>query len=402
MILGYHRSAVQAAALELSGGSQSEDSAALAAAFEGAPSTIDVGHAGTSFRFLTAYLATQPERQLLTGSERMQQRPIGDLVAALRELGAKIDYVGEEGYPPLLIGAPSDHFGQNPSVTMPAETSSQFISALLLLAPYLPQGIQLTLSGNIVSKSYIELTRSVMRDFGVESQFENQQITVSSGGYVLPEHYQIEADWSAAGYFYSLVAVAPALEIELEGLRLDSAQGDAALVALYAKLGVETTATDTGISIKKQAAFTLPPFLEFDFINCPDSAQTVAVTCAILGVSGLFSGLETLSIKETDRIAALKKELKKVGVSFVKLPPHFSANTGKQYFTLEGKAEFSNDENLVIETYADHRMAMAFAPLAVLGTVFIEAPEVVRKSYPNFWKDLTLLGVSSTKGDTAR
>lgn len=347
----------------------------------------DAGPAGTTFRFLTAYLALQPGTQILTGTERMKQRPIGVLVEALRHLGANIEYLEKEGYPPLKIGAAAT-LGKTNELSISASTSSQYISALLMIAPVLPSGLELSLEGKIVSRSYIEMTLGLMNHFGVQATWEGNTIKVS------PQKYQardfvVEADWSAASYHYALAAFATDLDLQLDGLFEESTQGDSALVPIMAQFGIQSTFNETGVHLSKSGK-DLTPIFEWDFILCPDIAQSLAVICAGLGVQGLFTGLETLSIKETDRIAAIRQELAKVKAYFSKLPARFSPTSQKQYFMVDGKAEWS--EPPTFDTYEDHRMAMAFAPLAMLGPIHIDEPMVVEKSYPHFYEDLELLG----------
>lgn len=345
----------------------------------------DAGAAGTTFRFMTAYLSTQSGTQTLTGTERMKQRPVGVLVDALRQLGANIEYLEKEGYPPLLIGPP-DNFGINNKVQISAGTSSQYISALLMIAPTLSHGLELELVGKIVSRPYIEMTLAQMAYFGVQHEWEGQFI------WVAPQQYQakpfvVEADWSAASYYYGMAAFAEELDLQLNGLFEDSLQGDSVLTEIMADLGVTTTYNEKGIHLSKSGQ-ALPEVFEYDFLLCPDLAQTIAVICGGLGVTGRFTGLETLRIKETDRIAALDQELAKVGVKVIE---EGIASNGKEYFRIEGKAQIPSPAP-EFATYEDHRMAMAFAPLAFLGEIKIHEPEVVVKSYPDFWRDLRQVG----------
>ncbi|MCW5924803.1 MAG: 3-phosphoshikimate 1-carboxyvinyltransferase [Saprospiraceae bacterium] len=344
--------------------------------------TFDAGDAGTTFRFLTAYLALQPGTQVLTGSARMRERPVGSLVAALRDLGADIEYLEKEGYPPLRIGAMklAKHTSR-PLVRIHAGTSSQFLSALLLIAPYLPHGLQLVPEGNLVSRPYLEMTMRLMRHFGARVSEQGESITVEPGAYQ-PRPLTVEADWSAASYWYEMAAFADEVELRLKGLFAESWQGDSVLVQMMPSFGVQTVFEAEGIVLKKSGVPPAPSF-EWDFVECPDIAQTLAVTCAGLGVQGIFSGLETLFIKETDRVAALRGELTKVGVSFEPLPD------GKR-FSLKGKATWATVPRFA--TYHDHRMAMSFAPLAFWGAVEIENPSVVNKSYPAFWEHLAAVG----------
>ncbi|MDX1939862.1 MAG: 3-phosphoshikimate 1-carboxyvinyltransferase [Saprospiraceae bacterium] len=348
----------------------------------------DAGAAGTTFRFLTAYLAIQPDTQILTGTERMKKRPIGVLVDALRKLGADIEYLEEDGYPPLKINAPKE-LGKTHRLSISAGTSSQYISALLMIAPVLPRGLELTLEGNIVSRPYIEMTLAQMRYFGVESRWDGNTIKIAPQDYQGKE-FTVEADWSAASYYYAMAAFADELDLQLNGLFKDSAQGDAVLASMMEKFNIKTEYNEKGIHLTKNSN-ALSPVFEYDFIECPDLAQTLAVICAGLGVKGIFTGLQTLSIKETDRIAALKNELEKVNATLSQLPP----KDGKQYYQIEGQAIVQDIP--VFLTYEDHRMAMAFAPLAMLGDIQIEDPNVVEKSYPDFWLDLGKLDFEITK-----
>lgn len=346
----------------------------------------DAGAAGTTFRFMTAYLAMQPGTQTLTGTERMKQRPIGVLVDALKKLGANIEYLEKEGYPPLKIHAPNNSTPSN-QVTISAGTSSQYISALLMIAPTLPNGLELILDGEIVSRPYIEMTLNLMAYFSVLHQWDGHTIKIA------PQKYQarpftVEADWSAASYYYSIAALADEVDLQLDGLFEESVQGDAVLVKMMEEFGIQSTFNETGVHLSKMEK-DLPSNFEWDFIRCPDLAQTIAVICGGLGVQGLFCGLKTLRIKETDRIAALQAELAKVQVYFSPLPKRFSPNSDKEYFMVDGKAAVDNP---IFPTYEDHRMAMAFAPLAQLGTIRVEEPEVVDKSYPKFWEDIVTLG----------
>lgn len=354
--------------------------------------TFDAGDAGTVFRFMAAYLATRPGTQVLTGSARMQQRPIGALVDGLRQLGAHIEYLDNQGFPPLQIGE-SPNLGRGLR-TLPVEAgvSSQFLSALLMIAPYLPEGIELVPTGRLVSRPYLDLTLSVMRHFGAQCGWQGEHLVVEPGAYTA-RPMQVEADWSAASYWYSFAALADQAEMRLGGLFEKSGQGDAVVAKMMEQFGVESTFDATGVRLKKAPGATVAPVFEWDFLECPDIAQTLAVTCAGTGVQGLFSGLETLSIKETDRIAAIKNELAKVGASFAKLPARFSQkHPDATYYLLEGQAHWSADAPPTFATYGDHRMAMAFAPLALLGPIEIEHPDVVKKSYPQFWEHLSLLG----------
>lgn len=361
-----------------------KDTVLLEALLKSAEPTRDAGAAGTTFRFLTAYLSMQPGEQLLTGTERMKQRPVGVLVDALRKLGARIEYVEKMGYPPLRIGAP-DGFGQANTLSIAANTSSQYISAILMLAPTLPEGLRLQLEGQIVSRPYIEMTLSLMAYFGVQHEWEGQVIAVPPQKYE-GKPFTVEADWSAASYYYAMAAIAPEAELRLNGLFENSVQGDSVLTDMLAEFGVESCFDEHGVLLKKPKGVEVPSEFTWNFLKCPDLAQTMAVCCAALGTSGTFCGLETLRIKETDRILALQQELQKVNANLIELPP-----TGKRtYYQTQGKTLFR--ETPVFATYEDHRMAMAFAPLAMQHPIRIEEPDVVVKSYPDFWKDLRKIG----------
>lgn len=366
--------------------STSEDSQTMVRLLDSQETELDAGPAGTTFRFLTAYYAIKNGEQILTGSERMKQRPIGPLVDALNALGANIHYMEKSGYPPLRIGAPRD-LGKTTSLNVPAGISSQFISALLMIAPVLPNGMEITLQGALVSASYLQMTLTMMRHFGIDHTYEDQVIRIPSQSYHAKD-YTIEADWSAASYHYSAASLATDVNLRLRGLQQESMQGDAVTVELFTKLGLTTTWDEEGLEITRHGKPAT--MLEHDYLLCPDIAQTVAVASAGLGVTSLFSGLETLSIKETDRIAALRDELSKVSTSFHKMPPRFSKESGKTYHMLEGKASWKQPPRFA--TYHDHRMAMAFAPLSIVAPVMIEDPKVVGKSYPGFWDDLATLG----------
>lgn len=347
------------------------------------PETWDVGAAGTSFRFLTAYLAFQSGTQFLTGSPRMLRRPIRPLVDALRQIGANIDYLEKEGYPPLRISeaTPPDQS----IVTLSAEVSSQFVSALLMVAPTLPNGLKIQLTGPVVSAPYIEMTRSLMQYFGVASQWEGDVIQVDPQVY-RPRDITVESDWSAASYYYAMAALSDETELILNGLHEKSLQGDAVLSAWMKPFGVDTTFEENRIVLRKIPA-KLPARFECDFLPCPDLAQTIIVLCASLGLAGRFSGLDTLPVKETDRITALQIELSKIGISLTAENPTMETAT---IYLLSGRPHLL--PNTSFATYDDHRMAMALAPIGLRQPIFIQNPEVVSKSYPGFWNDLKQLG----------
>lgn len=361
------------------------DTELLAHLLKSTDDVLDAGPAGTTFRFMTAYLTLFGGNRILTGSERMKQRPIKVLVDACLKLGASITYLENEGFPPLNIISGTITGGKQ--LAIPANTSSQYISALLLIAPILSGGLSLELTGKIVSRPYIEMTLGLMRYFGVSHTWENQLIVIAEQAYQA-KPFIVEADWSAASYYYSLAALSDQADIYLNGLFENSLQGDSALVSIFESFGVETLFTAQGIRLIKHQN-VIPEAFHYDFILCPDLAQTMAVVCAALGTKGYFSGLETLRIKETDRIQALENEISKGGCHI----SLFSTDslTGKEVFEVFGKFETSSVP--VFKTYEDHRMAMAFAPLALLTPVEIEEPLVVIKSYPDFWTDFQHLGL---------
>lgn len=335
----------------------------------------DVLDAGTTMRFCTAYYAISGNQHLMTGTERMQQRPIALLVDALRELGAEIEYQKNEGYPPHLIKG-FDKSKAKDSLTIRGDVSSQYISALLMIAPSLPNGLTLELTGKVGSKPYIQMTLNLMAHFGVKVDWKGNIISIPAQKYN-DIAYTIEGDWSGASYWYSIVALAEEAEVELIGLRENSNQGDSVLAEMMPLLGVNTEYTERGIKLTKgKSASTF----EWDFTHCPDIAQTISVICAVKGVKARLTGLESLRIKETDRIEAIKNELWKFGVE-VKIE-------GDEAIELDGAQFNSEFKDILINTYEDHRMAMAYAPLALLNPLDIEEPDVVKKSYPDYWRDL--------------
>lgn len=372
----------------IGGLSDSDDTVTLSRLLAAPHGTLDTGHAGTTYRFMTAYLAISAGEQVLTGSDRMLQRPIGPLVDALRSIGASIDYLGTEGYPPLRIGN-YDTTRYRRELTIAADISSQYISALMMIAPKMPAGLRIILAGDIVSRPYLEMTLRIMQDFGcVYRWVDDQTVDIPSQAYIT-EKYNVEADWSAASYYYSIAAIADEADIYLGGLTDQQLQGDHKMSHIAAQLGVETTYTTDGIRITKARDSDHKAMLEYSFIECPDIAQSVMAMCGAMGVAGLYSGLQTLRIKETDRIAAMQTELAKVQVYLSKLPARFSKKSKGEYYMQEGRAIL---EEPTFDTYHDHRMAMALAPLAILSPVTINDPGVVSKSYPTFWDDLQKLG----------
>lgn len=344
---------------------------------------IDAEDAGTVFRFLTAYLAVTGHRSTLTGTRRMQRRPVGELVDALRTIGASIDYVGAEGYPPLQIGA----FGgqKRDSIAIRGDVSSQFISALLMVAPALPNGLTIQLTGRIASRPYVEMTLALMKHFGVSASLEGTTVKVPAASYRAAS-YRVEPDWSAISYWCAFAALAEKADILLPGVVSGSLQGDRVVLDIMKGLGVVSRFEDTGLRLS--GGGPVSPQIKVDFQGCPDLAQTVLPVCAALRVNGVFTGLESLRIKETDRIAALEGELSKVGSLLVE-----SYDT----WTLDCEPDGSLSEAVVINTYGDHRMAMGFAPLATRTNLTIEDSGVVRKSYPGFWEDLKSVGFDLQK-----
>lgn len=369
--------------------STSDDTQTLEKLLKNSEATLDAHHAGTTFRFMTALLALGGSERVLTGSDRMKQRPIAPLVDALRQLGADIAYIEKEGFPPLKFGA-FDYSGSF-EITINGSVSSQYITALLLIAPVLPDGLILHIEGDLVSIPYVEMTLSMLSYFGISYTWQENTITIP------PQAYQgrdimIEGDWSSASYFFSMAAIAKECNIEVHHLQKDSLQGDQAIVEIAEQFGVQAIFEEGLVRIIKDND-KAKEIVEYDFIRVPDLAQTVFVMAGAKGISGVFSGLQTLKIKETDRIEAMKQELKKYGVFLSKLPKHFSSKDD-DFYLLEGKC---SESTASIATYNDHRMALAFAPLALLFPLYIEHHDVVSKSYPNYWNDLQLLGFTIEK-----
>ena len=341
--------------------------------------TIDIMAAGTAMRFLTAYLSVTPGERIITGTARMQQRPIQILVYALRELGAEISYTNNEGFPPLHIKGVELKGNE---ITLKGNVSSQYISALLMIGPALKNGLTLHLSGEIISRPYINLTLQLMQDFGAKAAWtSSDSISVAPQPYTsIP--FTVESDWSAASYWYQIAALSPKTEIELLGLFRNSYQGDSRGAEVFSRLGITTEFTTKGVKLKKTGK--APERLEEDFIDIPDLAQTFVVTCALMNIPFRFTGLQSLKIKETDRIAALKNELKKLG---------YVIKEENDSVLMWNGERCEPEETPVIATYEDHRMAMAFAPAIISHpTMQIADPQVVTKSYPGYWKDLKQAG----------
>ncbi|MHA3046681.1 3-phosphoshikimate 1-carboxyvinyltransferase [Riemerella anatipestifer] len=368
--------------LQINNLSNAQDTQLLQKALYSNDEVIDIHHAGTAMRFLTSYFAVQEGRTtILTGSDRMKQRPIAPLVEALKSLGAEITYLEKEGCPPLKMVGKKLYKNE---VSISAEVSSQFISSLLLVAGFLENGLKIALVGNITSRPYLEMTLKMLSDLGIENEFEDQTIEVKPIKKELAtdsRKYTVESDWSSASYFYSLVAIGKK-QVALESFKEASMQGDKALVKIYRDFfGVETQFQDG----ERLALIPIKDFKQLEKINlnmndCPDIAQTVCVTAAVLGLHFEIEGLATLKVKETDRLVALKNELLKIGLE-----------TEITEDSIKSVRFFQVEEVPCIKTYHDHRMAMSFAPYALVGDIQIEDPSVVEKSYPYFWEDFKTL-----------
>jgi 3-phosphoshikimate 1-carboxyvinyltransferase len=358
------------------------------------PPFIDIKAAGTAMRFMTAFLAaTASGTHVITGTERMKHRPISLLVEALRSLGAQIEYEGQEGFPPLRIGGRKLDGGE---LEIAGNISSQFISALLMIGPVLKRGLTLHLTGDIISRPYIDLTLWTMREFGADAEWTSvDTIEVKPTEYRQRE-YLVENDWSAASYWYEMVALSPDpnVEVTLEGLMDGSKQGDSSVRYIFSLLGVKTVfeqkkpGVPTRVVLKKNGHRV--PLLKYDFLNVPDLAQTFVVTCCAMGVPFHFTGLQTLKIKETDRISALKTELAKLGYDI--------ADLNGSELLWDGKVKNVGGGLPAIDTYDDHRMALSFAPLALCRRLAINSPQVVTKSYPQFWNHLQQAGFTVEEG----
>lgn len=367
--------------------SNCDDTRVMMQALQQMQPTIDIMAAGTAMRFLTAFLTVTPGTHLITGTERMKQRPIGILVDALRSLGADIDYAENEGFPPLRItGKKLD----KENITLPGNVSSQYISALLMIAPTLEHGLTLTLEGKIVSRPYIDMTLQLMRDFGAQAEWiADNQLKVEATGYQ-PTPYYIESDWSAASYWYEICALTPEATVELPGLFEQSLQGDAAVAQIFSLLGVETSYSERMVTLHNTGKAV--DKLEYDFVNQPDLAQTFVVTCCMKHIPFCFTGLESLKIKETDRIFALITEMKKLG--------YVVKEKDNSILYWDGE-HCPAQPHPAIDTYEDHRMAMAFAPASlILKSVCINHPQVVSKSYPNYWENLQKAGFNLAESNT--
>jgi 3-phosphoshikimate 1-carboxyvinyltransferase len=356
--------------------SDCDDTRVTIQALDSNDNTFNIGAAGTAMRFLTAFLSKTVGEWVITGSERMKQRPIKLLVDALNSLGARIEYVENEGFPPLRIFGSALTGGE---ISLNGGVSSQYISALMMIAPYMQNGLKITLEGNVISVPYIRMTMSMMKEYGVDVFFGNNIIDIRPQTYK-PVQYKVESDWSAASYWYEILSVAGKGQIFLNGLTQHSSQGDSKVAKLFEQLGVNTEYQSEGVLLSSNGKYTTQ--FEYNFVDQPDLAQTFAVTCCLKEIPFHFKGVQSLKIKETNRVAALINELGKLG--FVLFEP------------TEGELAWNGEhchaaETVSIATYEDHRMAMAFAPAALLSPITIEHPEVVSKSYPLFWEDLDKL-----------
>ena len=355
--------------------SDCDDTQAVIRALNSADEVKNIGAAGTAMRFLTAYYAISSESVIMTGTERMKNRPISILVEALRSLGADIEYVEKEGFPPLKINGKKLLGGE---LHVKGDVSSQYLSAILMIAPYTTEGITLVIEGDLVSRPYLQMTLSLMSEFGVSYTWKDNVIEILPAKYN-PIEFTVENDWSAASYWYSVVALSENKSVKLKYLLADSLQGDSHLVELYKPLGVETQFVDGGVVLSKNAEVELPKIYDISLKEQPDLAQTLVVSCLLMNVPFKFSGLENLKIKETDRIAALINECKTLGFVLKEV------SSGALVWDGEKCAPAGE---IKINTYEDHRMAMAFAPAVIrLGSIVINEPDVVTKSYPSFWQE---------------
>jgi 3-phosphoshikimate 1-carboxyvinyltransferase len=358
--------------------SDSDDTCVMLKAFSENTDIIDIHHAGTSMRFLTAYFSATGNKKTITGSDLMKNRPIKELVNALNQLGANIEYAEKEGYPPVITsGKPLT----GESITINGSISSQYITALLLVAPVLPRGLHISITGKLMSSSYVALTLGLMKQFGVNAKWEGNTIVVPRQKYQGRE-IVVEGDWSGASYWYEIAALSKNADITIKGLSANSLQGDAVLASIFERIGVKTMYGDNFIRLTKCAMQDTT--FAFDFINNPDSVQTAVVTLCLLGIPFTISGAETLRIKETDRIAALQVEMKKLGFVIQEIRPGVLSWNGHME---------EAQESISIDTYNDHRMALAFAPVAMrYKNLVINDAMVVTKSYPNYWEHLKMAG----------
>ena len=364
--------------------SDSDDTQLMISAIESDKKEINIGHAGTAMRFLTSYFSSISEKsKVLTGSERMRQRPISILVDALRDLGCDIEYIEKKGFPPLKIT------GKNilsNSVSLPANVSSQYVSSLMMLGVSLKNGLKIILSSNITSLPYLLMTKKIIERIGGIVKIQEREIFIEPFKEKVISEQFVESDWSSASYFFSLAALSSSVNLTLSKFFNDSLQGDSKLVDIYKMFGIETIFEDDQIILKKNK-ISLPKNIHLDLRDNPDLAQTIIITCLGLGIDCTLEGLHTLKIKETDRLFALKNEIEKFEVDKVEIT--------ENSITLENNSDLKHD--VTIDTYNDHRMAMSFAPLSLLLPIKINNPEVVTKSYVNFWNDLESLGFNILK-----
>jgi 3-phosphoshikimate 1-carboxyvinyltransferase len=360
--------------------STARDTQTMEALLNSADETLDVLDAGTTMRFLTAYIAASNQTRILTGTDRMKQRPIKILVDALREIGSEISYLEKDGYPPLKISGLKVQ--ENNKIQIRGDVSSQYISALLMIAAALPKGLHLTLIGEIGSRPYIRMTLNLMEQFGLSFTWEGNVIHIESQAF-RPKQISIEPDWSGASYWYSFLAMSKQGSLKIPALKKYSLQGDSVISKLSKPLGISTEFKEDGILLTKS---THEESVEFDFKDCPDLAQTIAVICAAKNIIGKFSGLKSLRIKETDRIKALQNELAKINAKLIQ--------EGEDDYRLIPSQNLPDSASIV--TYEDHRMAMAFAPLSMVMDIEIHEPEVVNKSYPSFWDEVRKIGVKTS------
>lgn len=366
--------------IEVSNVSDCDDTFVMQRALAQPSEVTDIMAAGTSMRFLTAMFACSNHTTIMTGTERMQHRPIHVLVDALRSLGADIAYTGEEGFPPLKVMGRQLKGG---SISLPGNVSSQYISALLMVAPTMEQGLTLHITGQVISRPYIDITLSLMRQFGIQIDEPDDHTLIVKHGNYQGGSYLIENDWSGASYWYEMLALAPEGEVLLEGLFANSLQGDSCISRLFEPLGIKTTFTPEGALLTKQNT-TLSRY-EADLTTCPDLAQTMVATCCAMGVPFRFSGLQSLKIKETDRLLALRQELAKLGFQL--------QESDSSTLSWDGQRANQTAEPPQIDTYEDHRMAMCMAPCcAIASGLIIRNSQVVSKSYPAFWQDLAAAG----------
>lgn len=369
--------------LKLKNLSNSDDSKVLQEALKKGSGTLDIHHAGTAMRFLTAYFAVKEGNEVvLTGSGRMKERPVKLLVEALNNLGADISYLEQEGFPPIKIAGKKII---EDNVKLKANISSQYISALMLIAASLPHGLKIDLEGQVTSVPYIKMTLELLQIVGIKGKFESNTINIQPKKSIEPKTVNIESDWSSASYFYSLAAISETSEIRLSNYRKTSLQGDSCVIRIYKHFGVETRFERESVILEKHPCKKPKKIVE-NLQDSPDIAQTIAVTCLALGIECELSGLHTLKIKETDRLVALKKEMEKFGARVKITEDSLHLFPAKELKT-----------NISIETYNDHRMAMAFAPLALKIPLEIKDAEVVSKSYPTFWEDMGSLGFKILK-----